>query len=59
MKSFEQAMLRDEFEDDDDFDQDSYCVKIGKWIPGGCEEEICEDVGKCPYLTETNLNKYN
>lgn len=32
--------------------EDTYCVIIGREIPGGCEEEICYGLDHCPYFKE-------
>lgn len=32
--------------------EDDYCVILGREIPGGCEEEICNGLDTCPYYTK-------
>ena len=32
------------------FDEDDeYCVKIGTYVPGGCDVLVCKDIDSCPY----------
>lgn len=36
---------------------DEYCVKLGRYIPGGCDQEVCYDIDHCPYCPdELSLN---
>lgn len=39
----------------EDFDEDDYCVIIGRYIPGGCEQEICNNLDECPYISRDNI----
>jgi hypothetical protein len=33
-------------------DEDDYCVKLGRYIPGGCDQVVCNDICQCPYRPE-------
>ena len=38
-------------------EDDEFCVKCGRWIPGGCDLEFCDDITNCPYAPpEIDLN---
>ena len=38
-------------------DEDEYCVKLGKYIPGGCDQVVCKEIDQCPYRPkEIDLN---
>lgn len=39
----------------EEFDEDDYCVIIGRYIPGGCEQEICNNLDECPYLKKEDI----
>ena len=50
-RSFEQRQYIEMQDLDEDDDQDlEYCVKLLKWIPGGCKVKECKDIDDCPYL---------
>lgn len=33
-------------------EDDEFCVKLGRYIPGGCPLQICEDITNCPFKPE-------
>ena len=47
-------IVYDAEDDDDIFDEDRYCVILGKEIKGGCQVEICDGLESCPYFKEVH-----
>lgn len=52
-------ILSTQIQEEDEYDEDDYCVIIGRYIEGGCQVEMCENIDKCPYLNKSQVYKNN